>query len=80
MATEKARPADRAIAAVQRYIDTSNAGDIDAMSDCFAAMGVILDGMAPRLRPGRPTGSTASGASRPGRGPRAGPRLRRLVR
>lgn len=36
-----------AVAAVRRYIDAFNAGDVEAMSACFAPEGAILDGMAP---------------------------------
>ena len=70
MAADKARPDDGAVAAVQSYIDALSAGDIDVMSDCFAAMGVILDGMAPQLWLGGPALREWRVAAWPG--PRAG--------
>lgn len=38
-----------AVAAVGRYIDAFNRADAEAMGDCFAVPGTILDGMAPHL-------------------------------
>ena len=49
MAAEDARSSDGPVAAVRRYIDAFNAGDVEAMAACFAAQGAILDGMAPHL-------------------------------
>jgi ketosteroid isomerase-like protein len=46
---EEALSADGPVAAVQRYIDAFNDGDVDAMAACFAAPGSILDGMAPHV-------------------------------
>jgi ketosteroid isomerase-like protein len=40
---------DDPAAAVRRYVDAFNRGDADAMADCFASHGSILDGMAPHL-------------------------------
>ena len=40
---------EAAVAAVRRYIDAFNAGDVEAMAACFAIPGTILDGMAPHL-------------------------------
>ena len=37
------------VAAVRRYIDALNEGDVEAMAACFAAPGMILDGMAPHV-------------------------------
>ena len=42
-----AAPAADALATVRQYIDAFNKGDIKAMAACFAAQGLILDGMAP---------------------------------
>ena len=41
---------------VQHHIDAFNRGDAEAMAACFAAEGVILDGMPPHLwqRPNAP--------------------------
>lgn len=41
--------ADAPLAAVARYIEGFNRGDIEQMADSFDASGVILDGMAPHL-------------------------------
>ena len=38
-----------ALAAVHRYIDAFNAGDLDAMAAVFDSAGTILDGMAPHV-------------------------------
>jgi ketosteroid isomerase-like protein len=40
---------DEPVAAIRRYIDAFNKGDVDAMAACFAVPGSILDGMAPHL-------------------------------
>jgi ketosteroid isomerase-like protein len=37
------------VAAVRRYIDAFNKGDVEAMAACFASPGTILDGMAPHV-------------------------------
>jgi ketosteroid isomerase-like protein len=34
---------------IQRYIDAFNAGDEDALAECFAEPGFILDGQAPHV-------------------------------
>lgn len=48
---------DAAVAAVGRYIDAFNRGDVQAMAACFTTPGTILDGMAPHLWRG-PTAAT----------------------
>jgi uncharacterized protein (TIGR02246 family) len=40
-------------ATAQAYVDAFNRSDAEAMAACFAADGVILDGMAPHLWLGR---------------------------
>jgi hypothetical protein len=40
---------DGPIAAVQRYIDAFNNGEVEAMAACFAAQGTILDGTPPHV-------------------------------
>jgi ketosteroid isomerase-like protein len=40
---------DDPTAAVRKYVDAFNRGDVEAMTECFASQGSILDGMAPHL-------------------------------
>jgi ketosteroid isomerase-like protein len=37
------------VAAVRRYIDAFNKGDVEKMAACFASPATILDGMAPHV-------------------------------
>jgi ketosteroid isomerase-like protein len=49
VAAQDANSADGPVAAVGRYIDAFNKGDVDAMAECFAPSATILDGMAPHV-------------------------------
>ena len=40
---------DGPVAAVRRYIDAFNGGDVKGMAACFASPATILDGMAPHV-------------------------------
>ena len=45
----RSAPTEDPTAAVRRYIDAFNRGDLDTMAACFAASATILDGMAPHV-------------------------------
>ncbi len=40
---------DEPVAAVRRYVEAFNRGDVEAMAACFAPRGSILGGMAPHI-------------------------------
>jgi ketosteroid isomerase-like protein len=49
MATQNTDAEAKPAGTVQRYVDSFNKGDEEAMAACFAAPGFILDGMAPHV-------------------------------